>query len=90
MAWVLMVSPSTGRVPSPTWQFFDQLGSARQGSLYEGEIDYSKVYCPNAERVYAEEVCSFSHAMFLGGVDDMDHILEAFQKLRGNTAELNS
>ena len=69
--------------------FFDQLGCARQGSLYEGEIDYSKVHCPNAERVYAEEVCSFSHAMFLGGVDDMDCILEAFHKLRENTDELN-
>ena len=69
--------------------FFDQLGCARKGSLYEGEIDYSKVYCPNAERVYAEEVCSFSHALFLGGVDDMEHILEAFHKLRENTGELN-
>lgn len=69
--------------------FFDQLGCARQGSLYEGEIDYSKAYCPNAERVYAEEVCSFPHALFLGGVDDMECILEAFHKLRENTDELN-
>ena len=75
--------------PFADMAFFDQLGCARQGSLYEGEIDYSKVYCPNAERVYAEEVCSFSHAMFLGDVDDMEHILEAFHKLRENTDELN-
>ena len=68
---------------------FDQLGCARKGSLYEGEIDYSKVYCSNAERVYAEEVCSFSHALFLGGVDDMERILEAFHKLRQNTDKLN-
>ena len=68
---------------------FDQLGCARKGSLYEGEIDYSKVYCPNAEKVYAEEVCSFSHAMFLGAVGDMDCILGAFHKLRENTDELN-
>ena len=74
--------------PFADMAFFDQLGSARQGSLYEGEIDYSKVYCPNAERVYAEEVCSFSHAMFLGDIDDMEHILEAFRKLRENTNEL--
>ena len=74
--------------PFADMAFFDQLGSARQGSLYEGEIDYSKVYCPNAERVYAEEVCSFSHAMFLGDIDDMEHILEAFRKLRENTDEL--
>ena len=74
--------------PFADMAFFDQLGSARQGSLYEGEIDYSEVYCPNAERVYAEEVCSFSHAMFLGDIDDMEHILEAFRKLRENTNEL--
>ena len=75
--------------PFADMEFFDQLGSARKGSLYEGEIDYSRVYCPNAERVYAEEVCSFPHAMFLGGVDDMELILEAFRKLRENTDELN-
>ena len=74
--------------PFADMAFFDQLGGARKGSLYEGEIDYSKVYCPNAERVYAEEVCSFSHALFLGGVDDMEHILEAFHKLRENADEL--
>ena len=76
--------------PFADMDFFDQLGCARQGSLYEGEIDYSKVYCPNAERVYGEEVCSFPHALFLGGVDDMELILEAFHKLRENTEELNS
>ena len=74
--------------PFADMAFFDQLGCARQGSLYEGEIDYSRVYCPNAERVYAEEVCSFSHALFLGDANDMDCILEAFTKLRENTDEL--
>jgi dTDP-4-amino-4,6-dideoxygalactose transaminase len=75
--------------PFADMEFFDQLGCAREGSLYEGEIDYSKVYCPNAERVYAEEVRSLSHALFLGGVDDMERILETFHKLRENTDELN-
>ena len=76
--------------PFADMEFFDQLGCARKGSLYKGEIDYSKVYCPNAERVHAEEVCSFPHALFLGDVDDMELILEAFHKLRENTDELNS
>ena len=75
--------------PFANMAFFDQLGCARKGSLYDREIDYSKVYCPNAERVYAEEVCSFPHALFLGDVDDMECILEAFHKLRENTDELN-
>ena len=74
--------------PFADMDFFDQLGSARKGSLYEKKIDYSKVYCPNAERVYAEEVCSLTHALFLGGVDDMERILEAFHKIRNNTNEL--
>ena len=76
--------------PFADMEFFDQLGCARKGSLYKGEIDYSKVYCPNAEGVHAEEVCSFPHALFLGGVDDMELILEAFHKLRENTDELNA
>ena len=75
--------------PFADMEFFDQLGCARQGALYEGEIDYNTVYCPNAERVYAEEVCSLSHALFLGGVDDMERILQALHKLRENTDELN-
>ena len=74
--------------PFADMEFFDQLGSARKGSLYEGEIDYREVYCPNAERVYAEEVCSLTHSLFLGSVDDMERILEAFHKLRENTNEL--
>ncbi len=70
--------------------YFDLLGAARQGSLYEGEIDYSTVHCPNAERVHAEESCSFGHSMFLGELEDMELILEAFRKLRENTDELRS
>ncbi|MCZ6680012.1 MAG: DegT/DnrJ/EryC1/StrS family aminotransferase [Candidatus Poribacteria bacterium] len=76
--------------PFADMAFFDQLGCARKGSLYDREIDYGKVYCPEAERVYAEEVCSFPHAMFLGERDDMDAILAAFRKLRENTDELKS
>jgi hypothetical protein len=53
-------------------------------------LDYSKVSCPEAERVYAEEACSFPHAIFLGEVEDMDVILEAFRKLRENTDELRA
>jgi dTDP-4-amino-4,6-dideoxygalactose transaminase len=68
-------------------ELFDQLGLPRK-YLGEQAIDYSTLNCPNAERVYQEEVCSFSHSMFLGDTDDMQLILDAFQKIRANVNEL--
>ena len=74
-----------GPFSNPEW--FDQLGLPRE-HLGDRAIDYSKVHCPEAERVYHEEVCSFGHAMFLGDTDDMQLILDAFQKIRTNVDEL--
>ena len=74
-----------GPFSNPEW--FDQLGLPRE-HLGDRAIDYSKVHCPEAERVYHEEVCSFGHAMFLGGTDDMQLILDAFQKVRAHVDEL--
>ncbi len=74
-----------GPFSNPEW--FDQLGLPRE-HLGDRAIDYSKVHCPEAERVYQEEVCSFGHAMFLGDTDDMQLILDAFQKIRANVDEL--
>ncbi len=68
-------------------ELFDQLGLPRE-YLGDRAIDYSKVHCPEAERVYQEEVCSFGHAMFLGDTDDMQLILDAFQKVRTHVDEL--
>ena len=66
---------------------FDQLGLPRE-HLGDRAIDYSTLHCPEAERVYREEVCSFGHAMFLGDTDDMQRILDAFQKVRRHVDEL--
>ncbi len=74
-----------GPFSNPEW--FDQLGLPRE-YLGDRAIDYSSVHCPEAERVYQEEVCSFGHAMFLGGIDDMQLILDAFQKIRTHVDEL--
>ena len=68
-------------------ELFDQLGLPRK-YLGEQAIDYSTLNCPNAEHVYRKEVCSFTHAMFLGGTDDMQSILDAFQKIRSHVDEL--
>ncbi|MYG00229.1 DegT/DnrJ/EryC1/StrS family aminotransferase [Candidatus Poribacteria bacterium] len=66
---------------------FDLFGLPRE-HLGDRAIDYSKVHCPEAERVYHEEVCSFGHSMFLGDTDDMQLILDAFQKIRTHVDEL--
>ena len=51
-------------------------------------VDYSKTYCPEAERLFEKEAISIGHGTFLGGRDDMDKIIEVFQKIRNNTNEL--
>lgn len=51
-------------------------------------IDYREVYCPEAERIYRTEACSFPHAMFLGPQSDMDRLLAALQKVWENRDEL--
>lgn len=51
-------------------------------------IDYRQVYCPEAERIYQTEACSFPHAIFLGPKEEMDLILAAIQKLWENKDEL--
>ena len=66
---------------------FDRLGLPRT-YLGDQAMDYSTVHCPEAERVYKEEVCSFGHAMFLGNTEDMQRILDACQKIQTHVDEL--
>ena len=55
---------------------------------YDKPIDYTKVHCPEAERIYQTEALNISHPGFLGDKEDMDLILEAIRKVRANTDEL--
>jgi hypothetical protein len=57
--------------------------------LHGGEVDYSEVHCPEAERVAYEKGCRLDHRIFLGGRQDMNLILQAIRKLRENTGELH-
>jgi dTDP-4-amino-4,6-dideoxygalactose transaminase len=52
------------------------------------DIDFTKVHCPEAERVHAHAALSLTHRLFLGEQEDMDLILEAIRKIRENTGEL--
>lgn len=63
---------------------FEKIKSPLSGK----EVDYSKVYCPVAERVYEKVALSITHRIFLGDKEDMDLILEAIRKVRENTADL--
>ncbi len=48
-------------------------------------VDFTKVHCPQAERVHAHAALSLTHRLFLGEREDMDLILEAIRKIRANT-----
>jgi len=54
---------------------------------YEGEVDYSQVVCPNAERA-CQEVVWLPQWALLGTEDDMHQIVEAAEKVRDNAAAL--
>lgn len=57
--------------------------------LYEGDpIDYSKVHCPEAERIHETEALDLQHTILLGPRENMNLILDAFRKLRKNVDEL--
>jgi dTDP-4-amino-4,6-dideoxygalactose transaminase len=52
------------------------------------DVDYTKVYCPEAERISKTEALCISHSKFLGDKEDMDLIIEAIRKVRENVNEL--
>lgn len=74
--------------PFSSMDFFGQTGCPIKCPLYGKEIDYSKFHCPDAERAYKKEACSFTHRMFLGEQEDMELILSAIRKIRENTDAL--
>jgi hypothetical protein len=67
---------------------FGRTGCPIKCPLHGREIDYRKTFCPEAERIFEKEALSLMHQIFLGGKEDMDLILDAIRKVRGNTDEL--
>lgn len=59
----------------------------KKSLLHGNEIDYSKVHCPEAERIYQTEVLAMGKN-FLMHRENIDKILEAIQKIRDNIDEL--
>ena len=59
----------------------------KESLLYGNEMDYSKVHCPEAERIYATEVIAMSKNVLMDK-GDIDKILAAIRKVRKNVDEL--
>lgn len=55
--------------------------------FYGRDIDYTKVHCPEAEKL-CREVIWFKHAMLLGTQRDMRDIVKAIEKIRDHAAAL--
>ena len=70
---------------SGTW---GKTGCPIRCPLYEGKMDYTKVCCPEAERIHDTEALLMSHRFLLGPHTDMDLILDAMRKVRENAEEL--
>jgi dTDP-4-amino-4,6-dideoxygalactose transaminase len=72
---------------------FEQMSFGRTGCpvlcpLHGEKIDYSKVHCPESERVYDTEVVAFGKD-FLMSREAVDTVLAAIRKLKDNLGELS-
>ena len=66
---------------------FGKTGCPIRCPLHRKEIDYSKVNCPVAERVYDSEVIALGKD-FLMYRENVDKVSEAIHKIRENIEEL--
>ncbi len=67
---------------------FGRTGCPITCPFYGKEVDFRKVHCPQAERIFQTEALSLPHRVFLGDESDMDLILDAVRKVRENVDEL--
>lgn len=88
----------TGIGPTKPLYWFSMFKSGKWGEtgcpvrcpLYGKEIDYSKVCCPEAERIHTTEAVDIGHRFLTGPIEEMDLILDAIRKVRDNVDELRS
>lgn len=67
---------------------FGRTGFPVRGQPYGKTMDYTRVVCPQTERIYATEAVHLSHPQFLAGRGDMDTILGAIEKIWRHRGEL--
>jgi dTDP-4-amino-4,6-dideoxygalactose transaminase len=71
------------------WQEnFGRTGFPIRNPYSDTEVDYRRMECPEAERIYRDEAVVLSHRLFLGPQSDMDRILEAIRKIRAHVDEV--
>lgn len=59
------------------------------GILGHGQLDYSSVRCPVAEKATYEEAVTIPHMVLMGTKEDIDDVVAAIEKIRENADELN-
>jgi len=67
--------------------YFGRTGCPIRCPLYGKSIDYTKVHCPDAERVYENEIVALGKD-FLMEREKVDLVLEAIRKIKENVDEL--
>ncbi len=61
----------------------------KKNLLYGNKIDYSKVHCPEAKRIYESEVIALDKD-FLMERKNVDLVIETIRKVKKNIGELLS
>jgi len=69
-------------------QAFGRTGFPVRGQPYGKTIDYSTMFCPEAERIHAAEAVHLRHRLFLGPAEEMDAVLAAIEKIWTHREEL--
>jgi dTDP-4-amino-4,6-dideoxygalactose transaminase len=69
---------------------FGRTGFPVRGEPYGKSMDYSRVVCPETERIYTTEAVVLGHPLFLGPQEDMDAILGAIEKLWRHRGDLRA
>jgi dTDP-4-amino-4,6-dideoxygalactose transaminase len=82
--------PVTGGYPIPLYRqpLFLNRAFGPYLSNAVSRLDYSKVSCPNCEKICAEQGAWFEHNLLLGTELDMDEIARALEKIYENRAAL--
>ena len=68
---------------------FENKAFGPRGKTVDLPVDYKSFHCPETEKACYEESIWFTQNTLLGTQEDMDDIIEAIQKIKENSTELN-
>ena len=67
-----------------------RMSELRGALALEGRLPWADTRCPVTERAAYEESVWLHHPIFLGSEGDVDDVVEAIEKIRGNLDELRT